>query len=585
MKTRALLLALLLVTAAPASPAGAMDRIALMVHGYSGGGAGANPTDADYAQWFHLLRQVGTPCDLYNVGNRTWGSAGKADSTWFRERYAAVVVLWFPRSNSTAMAWFTNFADEAGAFNDWDHSPVNGKWSVPVYVYARNGVLPNGVTGNNLVTGTTVSSPAGSFAKPAVAEAGTWRYRNLSRLRGTAVPDTSWLDGFHFACKATSWGGLGSTVALVWADSAIATCAAGDTAVMVWRYRPLAGKPGVTWSMLQGVKGAGVGGNAQGQMVLLASMYRDTGIRPLRKIQVPLMEHHPGAGRADATGAALVDSVWTAYRSVGLPMWGALESTPCEWEAVSGVAALAPVRSLLRGRANRGEFRWSPHTHDGDCPVGSGVNWQWDYYLATDSTGFRIRYNRQVETATAADSLALPRASYDPRRVVPPNDEVGVWLGNTLADAGVRIVETVAPSGGSSTDRWYHALWQEPAPRWLRGADETRLLWTQHSEQIPHGGTFTATKGTRADHEYIGSGLLPILEMGASGYSGVYWHTDGVTGQGTTNDPWWAWVWRGPVAGWFATFAPFVEADPFAGGMLMRPRSTFTTRTTFTTRQ
>lgn len=504
------------------------------------------PGGANYSAALGLLRQTGTPCDIYNAALRTWGSPGVADSTWFRQRYSAVLVLYEAGQDGglpvTSGEYGTNFLD-AGAVARVGNSPLSGRWAIPCFVMSPDRLVPsasfNDTSANAYVAGITSASPAGTFATPAVANAGTWRSRFLCRLRGNML-DTLWTATNIMGCRPASWGGAGTVAALVYADTTFGgggVCAAGDTITLVWRYRPRDDRPGVYFSILPQVYTAGTVSNI-GMLTMLQYIYTLTDIKPMQKIALPITIHDGELGSLTSVAAATQARIFDTLRVNRIPT---ILATPLhgtqEYPSMYNAANL----NNLRGLINDNLMVWHPFSYNN-----VGENWALNYYLATDTTGVRQRWNSLYNTGSRADSFNFKVTAYSPRRIVSASGIVGAWQTKVLADAGVEVVESTfqSQSGAAGWVAQYGSflvgstnLMSVPGTR----PAENRVIAVQAPIAFPHDTSFTTLKAGAADHEYIGSVWMRAMQYAVNGGVGLYWHNGGSVGA-SRQDPYWAYL-------------------------------------------
>lgn len=541
---RRLLVALGLV-AALASPAAGNTRLAVILNAQAG--LSLAGFEAYYLPDLMLLRQLGVSFDVYDANKRTWGSAGVADSTWFRQRYGAV---WLPYLQSNANrgvnAFALNFQNAAGSAG-WDKSPITGKWSIPVYV--KNSVFGYSIetdsptlSNDSLRFGVRVTSRAMSVVPESL---GTWRDRSLSRLRPGRV-DTLYNRPGYMTVRSET-GKLGQYVAAVtWLDTTHAAVAA-DTILTTWRYKPLgANTPGAVYTLLDCAY-TSTAGRMGGALVLAQLMLTESTVKARRRIPIAFTIHHAQPGRTpDADVDNLTNQVLNAHERAGLFTYAAMKLAPSEWPGTGTGGAWTRIRRHMRD----GWMVWHPHSHDSAFD-----------YNESDSVGMRIAYNAMLNTAVHRDSFGLSLTHYDPRRMVPANDLMTRAAAATAVRAGMRTLEVVLTGATTGADRFSQPAYVGAAAHAVPG--EPTRFWTRQSFDLGLQGDFATFKGSVAFSAAVRS-MVSSLERSTLAGNGVYWHMDALVGNtaGTPyTDPFNAWIIEHVIGSWLKQFSAVVECD------------------------
>jgi len=119
-----LLTLLLLLTSLPAQA---------QLHKYAIFQGNSGPWQWKTLPFIRLAERIGTPFDVYDPNARTWGSAGVDDSTWFRQRYDAILICSNDISNAVGSIWDTNFKNAAGS-TGVVRGPLDVIYSILLYV-------------------------------------------------------------------------------------------------------------------------------------------------------------------------------------------------------------------------------------------------------------------------------------------------------------------------------------------------------------------------------------------------------------------------------------------------------------------
>lgn len=524
---RALLL--LLLTAAPlhAEP----RKVALFTQS-NGNSATLAPTVKLAYQ--ALCERAGTPYQVFNASVRTWGESGVDDSTWFREQgFAAAIVMSegaSPVSGPpvTSGPFATSFLNAAGTARV-GNSPLSGRWGIPCFVTAEFGVIPsatfNDTSSTSFVAGVTTTQ----MFKPAVGEAGTWRYRLLYRTEDGRI-DTLYGDPGGFNCRPATWAGAGTVRAVGWVDTAFGgsgKCAGTDTTVAMWHYQPRGDRPGVYFSNFTT---SFTTGSITGPLWFLQKIYELTDV-PRRKILTPLTEHdaYPTAG-PNSVGDANIQALYDTLNAHGV------RRTIATQLSANGYATLYTPNTItmLRREFARGN-RWIPFSND--------AGWTLNFVSASDTANVRQAWNQLQRTATHADSFGFAISAYDPRRIVSAAGLYGAWTGKVLADGGVEIVESTisTPQAGG----WYLLTggngYGQAVPHAVPGVGETRYLHAIGTFGFGHDSTFSRVRGNIAPYEYVGRSWINALGIGATRATSLYWHSGGTLGVGS-HDPYFRWL-------------------------------------------
>jgi hypothetical protein len=533
---RALLL--LLAGLALASPAAAQKKIAVFESSVGG------VTSQNYAATYRTLDRGGWAYTVFNAEIRTWGQAGVDDSVWFRQQgYEAVLIPWMDGQASGApvagTGWSSQFKNAAGT-TGVRNSPLSGRWGILVVSQAPSRNMPStasydDLAGDYYVNGILNASPGGTFGVPA---GGTWRCRYLCRLRGDAI-DTLYTQAPQInGCRPSSWAGNGTVACIAWVESTYTgTC--GDTAAAAWRYRPVAGGPGIYHMLFNSSFG-----NNVGTLMALQYIATLTSIRPALKPRIPLVEHDARPGLLNTVGDDNLQRLHDTLRVNNLRRWVATPTNNSE----TGLYRPAGL-ALLRREMAQGILRWFPFSYQ----------WAWNFYSASDTVGARQSWNGILATATSADSFAFPRSAYDPRRIVTPSGDAGVRIGKVFADAGVKVIETtlLAPSAGGWAFLTGPSNYAGTTP-YLLPDGSGRVLYAQQTIILAHDTSFTALRGGTAEYEYVGLWMLNFYQV-TQMYGGLYWHSGGQNGP-TRVDPYWCWL-ASVLARHFRFFDQVVEPD------------------------
>lgn len=489
----------------------------------------SNSGQRSYAATMNVLQKLGLDYDVYSADARTWGVAGTADSTWFRQRYAAVVIPYLDGQASgtpvVSSGWSNSFQD-GSANTGVAKGPLSGRWQIPVFVIGCVRLLPStnydDGAGNFWVPGITHTGPAGSFAKPAQTTYGTWGYRALCRLRGDAV-DTLYCDPAIFCCRPASWSGNGSVAAIVWADTVWSGgCSTGDTTAAVWRYRPLNNGPGIYYSTIRSLPLV----SNDGTLIALQYLFTVTSVRPPRKITIPLMEHAGYAGGGlNATAKTHVRAMHDTMAANGLKWSQQLSQLASgDYAGVHDADTRAELRRVLTFNGTT----WSPGSNGGGQTFA--------YYQATDTVEVRKAFNADMNCATRPDSFGLPASRMQLNRVVTSSGLVGSWMSKVLADAGVKIVESTLATPDTAWSLMPPSGSGPPVPVWVRaGANqsENRSIRVAGTFGIPDGASFSAARGVFGDteHDYVTLRVMNTICRTSQTYESIYWHTNtNVTG-------------------------------------------------------
>lgn len=513
---RALLLLAGLLAAAPA--AAAIPRWAVFTSAFG------NPGDLKNAVCTKvILGRTGILFDVYNSQVRTWGSAGVADSAWFAARYAGVLVLSIDGGAGgvpmTSQGWSTQFQDAAAA-TGIVKGPMGGRWPIPVVCLAPVGITPslsyNDTTdGNRWVCGITHTGPAGTFFKPA---SGTWRYRSLLRWRPGRT-DTLYSDPVSYGVRPSVWAGPGSVAALAWADTTVTGQSAGDTACVVWWYRPILTKPGIYYVL----DASSFSGNQAG-LLALQLLCKASDVHAPHRIEIPLMEHDVEPGALTSFGQSTLQTLKDTLRVRGLGTTYATPAGPSEFGSFYTAASLATVRAAIMSNL----ARW--------CGFSYLTGFNAKFYASSDTANFRQAYNQLSRTATRTDSLNFTSATRA-RRQVTDSGISGAWLNKTFKDAGVDVIETLEyvpnASGVTNVGDDFHMSTVN-----ILGDAAHRTMIVQGTYGFLHDSTFTVQRGSAAPYEYIGRNWIQTISIAAMKQKSIYWHTNTVT----RRDPHFSWL-------------------------------------------
>ena len=501
------------------------------------------------------LQNLGVPFDVYNLTNPTWGMApaagglGTADSTWFRQRYSAIVIPYVDGQCNgtpvTSSAWATAFRDSLG-HSGVGRSPLSGKWTIPVFVtelcravpstsYA-NGQLPGGAQDTILfIPGINHTSPSGSVT---IASGTTWS--NRGRLRGSlskSTTDTLYQNKATTICTCIpqTWAGtIGRTDAIVSLDSTvIAGCASTDTAVVAWKYTPISGRPGIYYSVIPQATSLQA---ADGTLLWLQYMFSTTSVVPARKLLLQVIEHD---SRAPSVGNTVYNGVLTAEHdtlSLSTVQMNRVIITP---ESPNEYTTLydSPVLTRVRADFNSGLARWHPFSYDRPQT----------FYAPADTANQALLWDKTIATVTAPDSFNFPLRAYDPTRIVASSGICGVWMGPWMANRGVKIIDVtlVAPNNAGWAYQYQPGILGAGNLYSLPGANETRTMWVMPTLAFPHDSSAGKQMGTT--NSFLVSmgpavaGVINDFVLRGEGES-MYWHIGGLTGTAHI-DPFHQWQW------------------------------------------
>lgn len=528
---------------------------------------------------------LGQEYTLINVDRRTWGQTSMADSVYWRTVLgieALIVLAEDGQSSGVPMyagPYGDNFQNAAGVATFAD-GPLSGRWGIPVYVFARGGSLTlfhnsyDDLGADRAVVGIRASAPAGTFFKTSVTGT-TWRYRTMYKYKDGVPADTLYDDPVCFACVMQTWLGPGTVAALSYvpADSfpsGFGSCPAGDTASTIWRYRPVAGGPGVTYYLSrQGY----IGGNNLATRAALQSIYSTTSIRPTAKILVPHIQHDGEAwDETNATSRTNHALLHRTVRQQGIGSWVFAPMNPGEYGGFYNAATLAEIRTGFEQDVNV----WAPFSYSS-----AGVPWDLIFYNASDTAGVRVRFNQTMRTTSAGDSGGFMRSRMDLGRLVSGSGVVGGWQTKVLADAGVDVVETTlsAPNGaGWALIAASNGRTTGSVPVAVPGAyPESRVLWVQPTYGYIHGATFGAIRGGAdgqgIDYEYVGGTWISSIGQATMRRTSLYWHTNTVTNQ----DPYFSWLLT-VAARHFRMFDLVMDVDRTFANQVFTPRRKWASR-------
>lgn len=496
-----------------------------------------NPSFPNF-QWRQLgvasyLNRAGIGYDVYDPNVRTWGASGVADSTWFRQRYSAVIIPYNEVGNAVGSVWGSNFQDAAAA-TGVIKGPLGGRWTIPVFV--NHGSITVSASYNDTTDGDRyvagITQATSSFAKPNETNGGTWRYRLLGKFY--TEKDTLYSDPNAFICKQGAWLGPGSTAALIFADTSngLGTCspASRDTPTVMWRYRPKDNLPGIYHSLFL----TNMSNNqASGVLPMLQYMMTVTDIKPVVKPRVPLHIHDFHPVTLNAANKAALKVVTDVLIADQIPLRLSEPAEPCGAFSYTD----ADLRGYVNNYLNTGFGRWNIFP-SGSC---SGTNWHLAYFAGTDTGGVAIRWNRSIACGAAPDTFAFPMKYYDKFTVTASSGGTAGVLGTgkVMKDAGLMVFETL--NQGSNSNWQFNAV-SLARPLTLNPIllPDNRVVYVRFLiSGYPENNTFTGLVGTSSASEYLGSnawaGVLynPVLFNG-----GLYVHLSNVINSG---DPYFAW--------------------------------------------
>ena len=459
------------------------------------------------------LDRQAVPCDYFDISRRTWGAAGVADSTWFRQNYQAILIIYgsggangVPVANSD---WSNNFLDASGN-TGIAKSPLSGRWWLPVINCTPDGntgssgsyndstgacrAASGGNYGDCYVNGLTRTSPAGTIGVGTVANAGSWRYKAICRMYD--IPDTIWFRTFYWGCRPASWQGAGSVACIIYADTmwggtpGTNTCNSGDTLTVMWRWRPWDNMPGIYHI----ITSQGLDTDNWGILLGLQYIYSITNVRPrfgTAKIDLFLHNYAPNTIN-NLTSDITFNSVADKINSSRLPWHIATPSGATDFGSSYDGFALYRIKEAIA----LGRVRWTPFSN----------SWALNYYTAADTAGVNARWKSTMNTAARMDSLGLKAELLDMHRVVTGSGDVGIINLPMLYGQGVRIVE--------STNKSYNGT-------------DAKILTTYHGDPVQYvvpGSTATMYVAGTFGWPDQGTFNSMILAIGASGSGGQpYW--------------------------------------------------------------
>lgn len=507
------------------SVASAQPRLAIL-RDPNGGSA------AEYESSMTVVRRLGIPYDVFNIHARTWGETGKADSTWFRERYVAIFIPQMDASAAyvtTSSPWLTNFLHMNGAAGIY-RSPLSGRWGIPVCALSPHKVGPTTDSANDTaatnIYAAGIKQPGGSIDKPTLAQAGTWRYRQIVRLTETGL-DTLYGDPEDFGCRQGTWAGSGTVACLAFSDTnfAAVSCATPDTACSVWRWRPEGGKPGIVYATLRQT----AGGHNHGALWMLQYIFSVTTLRPFERITIDVFPH--SSFGQNATGRAILKQTHDAMIA------GAVNCTavlPQVSQSDYSVKHTEETRAELRRLTNVTNNYWSPGSN-----VGGGFNF--GHYAATDTVGVRQAFNSMMNTAAREDSFLLNRSKMRNGRTVGASGLVGNWQLKVAADAGIQLIEstlTLPTTLGWSVLNPAGSLYTPHPHSVPGGGTENRSVWSAGTTSWPDAATFTDARVGEDDYAYAGRVAATVFCAATQLPVSVYWHADF---NSNGSDPYMAW--------------------------------------------
>lgn len=515
MRKTLLILSLLLIP----SISSAKDKLAVLVgniasfEGY--------PTGNELNCFNRLFDRGRWEVDWINVDTRTW-FADTSDAEWFEKRYKAILVLHPDCHNSfiTAQAYGLNFRNSAGIARV-AYSPLGGRYRIPVYVITDR-VTPstayNDTTANIYVAGITHTGPAGSFAKPSEANAGTWRYKTLTRWPDGKV-DTLRIDPIHCACRPTSWQGAGSVAAIAWDDTTngLGSCVGADSIVTAWRWQPRPDRPGVTYCLFRNVYALE---NCNGALFMLNLIAKETSCKPERIIKIPIMEHSPEPASLTATR---IENFKLLYQSLGrneIARTIAPRTSPTTGDINK---YNREIINIINEYALKNRFSvWHQFTND---PGFLNLN----IFTPADTTAVRKGWIQLANTAVS-DTFGFLKSSYNNRAVVTSSGLVGVAMGRILADDGVKILETTVtiPQAnwtfqGSSGSKY-------PVVPYILPYGDNRIIYVRNTSGVSENLTYTGLIAGFGQEEYIGRSWINKIGVSALNGNSIYWHTNAVCG-------------------------------------------------------
>lgn len=462
------------------------------------------------------LRRGGWVVDRFNASTRTWGGApDTSDGEWFAARYAAAIIINADLFNTSlvlnTIGYGSNFQNSASLARVAE-GPLGGRWKIPVLVLAEN-IVPStsfdDTTTNRFVAGITHTGPAGSFAKPAVATAGTWRYRMLGRLNGSNL-DTLYADPEFFACRPSSWTGAGQVAALLWSDSVFASCTGTDTVMVAWRWRPRSDRPGVVYCLLTEDYTQTA---CDGALWVLQYIAATTAAKPSVVTNIQITEHNSSPISLTATRVAN----YYAFRRK-------LIGVNCKLELGPVCPGDISVYNRDIGIAN-------------NEALVAGSKWyafgQFGFYNSSDTANARQLFNSNINCSTHPDSMMLRRDAYFSREAVSGGGIVGVMMGKVLKDAGVDAV--VSTQGASDNTNWRFLYSQSSTPLFPNTLPDGsgRIIYVRSTWPLGDNETWTGRLNGVGAYEYLGSTFVKGITAAAIKNSTLYYHTANNIGNDT----------------------------------------------------
>jgi hypothetical protein len=548
-----------LVSAAPAKVAIIYDSIHISGTGASSGTFLSLPT---------ILTRMGIPYDTFDAGDSArFGGSAIADSTWFRQNYSCVFI-YAAEIQDGGTRWYSHFRDELNA-TGVAKSPISGNWGMPVYGFAPGGVQSGGA----LQTGS--ASRPGWASTGSGTVYGTWGYRALSRLRGQTA-DTLYASMSTAGCRTTAFGSTLAALAYVDTVNTGSACAAGDTIMFAWRYKPGAG-PGIIWVTMNGALGSDNARSASTGPALLVQ-YALTQCPDLRGTKIPISIYidHGEPGRLDATGVALSRDFTQTFKANGFKGYSSILNSPCE---TGNKMATTEAWSHWQSLYLDGTLRWGTHSHGTAC---SGADWRYAHYAAADTIGVALRLNRTIQMSIHPDTCNLRMRDFSQHHIGCPSDEAPKWAMTALYKVGTRVMRGDGRASATPSDEVYHNMSSAALPFWSRAPGQG-AMWSIGIWNLPLGDTWTLT-WSGSEWNWLGRVGMSYFEDALLRAYGMWFHGDDVTGGdqlglGTSTDAYGQWLFSGPFPKWFGHLNRVVEVNGNSGVPLKTHRNTFTART------
>ena len=581
------LLALIFGLALLSEPVFALTpKVAVLWEGPDGLTVCGSCTGAVLNQVLRPLTNIGIPFDIYNIAARTWGAAGQADSVWFRSvgNYSAIIIPYEDGQASgipvTSSSWSTNFKNAAGTAGV-SESPISGRWGLPVFVVHHQRIVPtasfNDSSGGNenvFVAGIRHTTPSGTFASSAILN--TWRHRALCRLRGDVV-DTLYINTLPGAmgCLMAPWTGSGTTAAIVWYDSTWTgggQCQVGDTAAVVWRFRPTLNGvrtgPGIYHSLLSGPVNSSVAGD--GTLIMLQDLLTLTNVQA-NKILVPIMEHDTRVPAFTATYYNSLLNFHNTLNSLGIKRTILTPLEASEYGSLYDATSLTNLRPIFLSGGNH----WTPFSYITGFTLG--------FYNSTDTANCAQAWDKLVGTAARPDSFNFNGGAYDPSLAISSSGIIGMWQGAVIKNRGAKVATTTLNGAQATSPAYIFNAGNAGGGtiNTLLGVNESRTIYSMPTIAVPHDSSLSASGfgagPTIGTYEGFGVDVAgPLCDMLIRGRGSLYWHSGGTAGTAHI-DPFYQWYWIA-LARQFSYFDKVIGPDNEFRNQTASVRNTYNPR-------